>query len=134
MTYEARVLVPSSLMSVINGYLNAKSESEFQGEDNTISITVHFPDGHEADIKGCGAQEESSWTEAVLFAPTGGKSHGLGQVAYTDPAESFDGEWELEDGNSTYKLTVEDGGNIEQPILANTSVAGEPMPDGWAIS
>lgn len=68
MRYAAKLLIPSRRLAVINGYLNAEQEDEFQGEDNTIIHTVLFPDGKFMDIKCCGCQDESSWTEAVLFA------------------------------------------------------------------
>ena len=81
MRYAAKLLIPSRRLAVINGYLNAEQEDEFQGEDNTIIHTVLFPDGKFMDIKCCGCQDESSWTEAVLFAKANGG--GFSQVAYT---------------------------------------------------
>lgn len=45
MRYAAKLLIPSRCLAVINGYLNAEREGEFQGEDNTIIHTVSFPDG-----------------------------------------------------------------------------------------
>lgn len=43
MRYAAKLLIPSRRLAVINGYLNAEQEDEFQGEDNTIIHTVSFP-------------------------------------------------------------------------------------------
>lgn len=133
MKYEAKVLMPGRLMSVINGYLNAACQDDCQGEDNTISVTVHFPDGCEMDIKCCGDTDEASWTEAVLFAPTGGSSNGVAEVGCTEPDDSFEGEWFLEHGGNTYHLMVTDGGDIGQPFLAPISDAGEPLSCGWSI-
>ena len=39
MRYAAKLLIPSRCLAVINGYLNAEREGEFQGEDNTIIHT-----------------------------------------------------------------------------------------------
>lgn len=60
MRYAAKLLIPSRRLAVINGYLNAEQEDEFQGEDNTIIHTVSFPDGKFMDIKCCGCQDECS--------------------------------------------------------------------------
>lgn len=116
MRYAAKLLIPSRRLAVINGYLNAEQEDEFQGEDNTIIHTVLFPDGKFMDIKCCGCQDESSWTEAVLFAKANGG--GFSQVAYTEPDESYLGEWELEDEGNSYFVEVVDGGDIENLELA----------------
>ncbi len=60
-TYNKILYVPESVLQTIREYLDAQSESEYQGEDNTIIYTAKFPDGREMDIKCCGCQEESSW-------------------------------------------------------------------------
>lgn len=63
-----------SAMDAIKGYLNAKSEDEFQNEDDTITYTAVFPDGKQMDVKCCGSQDEVSWREAVLFDRNGSES------------------------------------------------------------
>lgn len=136
MRYAAKLLIPSRRLAVINGYLNAEQEDEFQGEDNTIIHTVLFPDGKFMDIKCCGCQDESSWTEAVLFAKANGG--GFSQVAYTEPDESYLGEWELEDEGNSYFVEVVDGGDIENLELAIISPEGvisrDWQAEGWSIS
>ena len=52
--------VPDSVLLTIRGYLQAQSEAEYQGKDNTITYTARFPDGKEMDIKCCGCRDESS--------------------------------------------------------------------------
>ena len=135
MRYAAKLLIPSRRLAVINGYLNAEQEDEFQGEDNTIIHTVLFPDGKFMDIKCCGCQDESSWTEAVLFAKANGG--GFSQVAYTEPDESYLGEWELEDEGNSYFVEVVDGGDIENLELAIISPEGvisrDWQAEGWSI-
>ena len=98
MRYEATLKVSRDTLAYID---NALADPDFMGEDDTIRKTAHFPNGYEMDIKCCGAQDDVAWTEAVLFNPDGG------QVAYTDPADEFSGEWELEDDDgNTYRVNV----------------------------
>lgn len=99
-TYNKILYVPESVLQTIREYLDAQSESEYQGEDNTIIYTAKFPDGREMDIKCCGCQEESSWTEAVLFDEKGY------QLTYTDVGEKFEGLWELEYDGIHYCVDV----------------------------
>ena len=65
--YIQRVSITPSLAKTIEGYLNASNEDEYQGEDNTITVTAVFPDGMEMDLKCCACDYEPCWTEAVLF-------------------------------------------------------------------
>lgn len=136
MKYEAKLLIPHKELEIINAYLRAKKEGEFQGEDSTIINTVTFPDGNVMDLKCCGCNDESSWTEAVLFTP--GKQGGLFQVAYSDPDESYLGEWELEYDENYYFIEVVDGGSIEAPSLALITpehiISREWEAEGWAIN
>ena len=81
------------------------SEEECFGEDETITETARFDNGFEMYIKCCGVQYEEdgcnlAWTEAVLF-------HNGGQVAFTEPSDEFEGDWELEDDDgNTYIVHV----------------------------
>ncbi len=109
--YRSTLYLSDAERRIIEGYLNAKSEDEYQGEDNTISYTVRFPDGKEMDVKCCGCQEESSWTEAVLFDEKGR------ELTYTDVSAEFVGTWELTYKDATYIVEekVSDGGAQKQP-------------------
>lgn len=133
--YAAKLLIPHKQAAVIEDYLNAECEDEYQGEDYTIINTVTFPDGRVMDIKCCGCQDESSWTEAVLFEQTGG---GLSQVAYTEPDESYLGEWELEYDGVNYFIEVVDGGDIDAPELAVISpehiISRNWVAEGWSVN
>ena len=88
-TYQQVLYVPGSVLQTIRGFIQARSEAEYQGEDNTITYTAKFPDGKEMDIKCCGCRNESSWTEAVLFDEKGF------QLTYSEVEEEFEGPWEL---------------------------------------
>lgn len=104
--YSATLAIPSTVAAQIDGYLNADGEETYQGEDHTITYTVQFLDGRQMDIKCCGCQDESSWTEAVLFDSNGN------QLCCTEPAEEFIGAWTLKQDGIEYRVIV--------------TVAGEP--------
>lgn len=99
-TYHAQVIVPESVCSLLDMYLNATTEDEFQAEDNTLSYTAIFPDGVQMDVKCCGAQDEASWTEAVLFNSAGC------EIGCSDPEDEFFGVWELEENGVKYVVEV----------------------------
>ena len=98
--YHQVVTIHKELAETINKYLNATSEDEYQGEDNSIRCTAVFPDGMEMDIVCCGANDGPSWTEAVLFSRLGA------ELCCTEPSEEFLGDWELEFKGTTYSVTV----------------------------
>lgn len=96
----AHLRISQKEAEVINGYLRVKTREEFQGEDNTISHTAVFPDGKQMDIKCCGAQDECSWTEAVLFDEYGC------ELCCSEPSDRYDGLWELKYQNRRYAAFV----------------------------
>lgn len=85
---------------IVNGYLQSKTAEQFQGENDTISHTIVFPDGKQMDIKCCGAQEECSWTEAVLFDENGC------ELCCSEVSDHYDGIWELEYKDRRYVVIV----------------------------
>ena len=85
---------------IVNGYLQAKNEEEFQDEDHTIIHTAVFPDGKQMDVKCCGAQEDRSWTEAVLFDENGC------ELCCSEVSDRYGGTWELEYQNQRYVAIV----------------------------
>ena len=99
--YRTILYISAADLEQINKYLAAKTEEEYQGEDNTIIYTVKFPDGKEMDVKCCGCQAEPSWTEAVLF-----DDHGY-EIGCSDVEEDFDGPWELEVDGVRYITEVQ---------------------------
>lgn len=93
MKYKQTIYVSETDANMIQKYLSGE---EFQHEDNTISFTASFDDGHEIDVKCCGAcldedEKHPSWTEAVLF------NKGC-EVCCSAPCDSFFGVWELSCG------------------------------------
>ena len=98
--YIVRVAVGSAFLQKINKWLTTNNPAEYQNEDETVSVTAKFSDGCEMDIKCCGCQDDSSWTEAVLFNAQG---H---ELCCTEPADEFTGEWELEYCDTRYIAIV----------------------------
>ena len=84
----------------IDGYLYAQSVEQYQGEDNTITKSVIFPDGMQMDVKCCGSKDEPSWTEGVLFDRRGN------EVAHTDVFDEFEGKWELVHDGILYTMII----------------------------
>lgn len=113
MKYSVELQFPHQKLAIINAYLNAEFEGKYQGEDNIITNSVFFPDGRVMDIECCGSRDESSWTEAVLFAPAA-DGVGLQEVRCSEPGESYEGEWELKDKDTVYRVVVVDGGDIPE--------------------
>lgn len=112
--YRSTLYLSDAAWKTIEGFLNAKSEDEYQGEDNTISYTVRFPDGKEMDVKCCGCQEEPSWTEAVLFDEKGC------QLTYTDVWDEFIGTWELTYKDAIYIVEVKVSDSRARDKLSRT--------------
>lgn len=118
LTYSCVLKIPSQELARIDGFLNAQTEDEYQGEDHTIIHTARFPDGKEMDIKCCGCRKDPSWTEAVLF-----DAHGF-ELVCSGVCEEYTGLWELECGGVTYAVSViaADGGGCtaaEKPSHAD---------------
>lgn len=112
--YSQRITISKLESNIIQSYLNARSEDEFQGVDSTITHTIYFPDGMSMDIKCCGCQDDSSWTEAVLFDQNGN------QVACTEVCDNYDGTWELEYGGIIHRAIVSmEKGDADSGFLAD---------------
>ena len=84
----------------IDGYLCARSVEQYQGEDNTITKSLIFPDGMQMDVKCCGSKDAPSWTEGVLFDRRGN------EVAHTDVFDEFEGKWELVHEGILYTMII----------------------------
>lgn len=101
--HYAVVRVGGELLDRIYQYLSLQpglDEDAYQGEDNTLSVTAHFPDGKEMDVKCCGCQDEASWTEAVLFGKNGC------ELCCSEPDDEFIGNWMLSSGDKTYAVRI----------------------------
>ena len=97
--YSSEIILTKSENEIIDGYLCASCEEEYQGEDDTISKTAIFPNGFEMDIKCCGSDDGPSWTEAVLFE----NGH---ERCCSEPDYEILGEWILECDGISYHVFV----------------------------
>lgn len=68
-------------------------------EDDTLVWSASFGNGFEMDIKLCGANEETAWTEAVLF------KDGF-EIGCTDCMDEILGMWEIDYNDVAYITNV----------------------------
>lgn len=106
LNYCEGIMISKAESDIINGYLYARSEAQYQGEDNTITKSVIFPDGMCMDVKCCGSKDVPSWTEAVLFDRCGN------EVAHTEVFDEFEDIWELEHDGILYTVIIKKEGTL----------------------
>lgn len=98
------IKISNAEMNLINGLLNLTGNEIYQKygykRDETITHTAKFPNGIEADIKLVICEEESPYTEGVLF------HNGL-ELMHTEPDYAYDGEWYFEHNGIEYMVLVE---------------------------
>lgn len=96
--YKQVLRVPQADLDQINAYL--RGDKPFGVREPNITFTAIFPDGKQMDIQLCGS-DEAPWTQAVLYDANGA------ELTFTDVADTYDGEWELEYDGVTYHVNVE---------------------------
>lgn len=96
MNYQKTITVSTPEAAFINKAMQSK---DMMGEGDTIFQTARFADGMEMDVKLCGAQDDTPWTEAVLFKDGS-------EVCCSEPGEAYDGHWTLECNGNTYTAMV----------------------------
>lgn len=91
-------------MNFINNLLNLSGNEIYQKygykRDETIIHTAKFSNGIEVDIKLVICEEESPYTEGVLF-------HNGHELTCTEPNDTYDGEWDFEVNGVKYIVLVE---------------------------
>lgn len=97
MIYTQTITISKKLADKINNLLTTVNE-DF-GIDETIIHTANFGNGYEMDIKCCGSDDETAWTEAVLF-------NNGSEVCCSEPSDEYLGEWELETRDDKYIVNV----------------------------
>lgn len=108
MKYTAAIEIEPAEAKIINKYMHEEptDESDCLGEDETITHTAVFSNGYQMDIKCCGVQynenetTNTAWSEAVLFDKQNN------QIAYTEPCDTYFGEWQLEANGNEYTANV----------------------------
>lgn len=102
-TLRTEIALEQKELDFINELLSMTGDEIYEKHglkrDETIVHTAVFSDGMQADIKLVICDEEP-YTEAVLFDKNGF------QKAYTDPADEYTGDWELEYDDVNYVITV----------------------------
>ena len=90
-------------MDFINNLLNLSGNEIYQKygykRDETIIHTAKFSNGIEVDIKLVICEEESPYTEGVLF-------HNGHELTCTEPKDTYDGEWDFEVNGVKYIVLV----------------------------
>lgn len=131
--FSATLKLPARRMAILNEFLSGEV---IQGEGRTEMHSVRFPDGMVMDLKVCGCDEDPSWAESVLLAPTSTTSTGrtiLDEVACSGVEDDFIGPSELEYNGTNYVVDVVDGGDIDAPILI---IMENPLKENlcdWAV-
>ena len=98
------IKISNSEMSLINDLLNLTGDKIYQKygykRDETITHTAKFPNGIEADIKLVICEDDTPYTEGVLF-------HNGYELTCTEPDCTYDGEWNFEYDGTKYTVLVE---------------------------
>lgn len=91
-------------MDLINDLLNLTGSEIYQKygykRDETITHTAKFPDGIEIDIKLVICEDDTPYTEGVLF------QNGCEQAG-TEPGCAYDGKWTFHFNGTEYIVIVE---------------------------
>ena len=93
------IKITNAERNLINDLLNLTGDEIYQKygykRNETIVHTAKFPNGIEADIKLVICEEESPYTEGILF-------HNGFELAHTEPDCTYDGEWNFEHNGIEY--------------------------------
>lgn len=99
------ITISNAEMKLINDLLNLTGDEIYQKygykRDETITHTAKFPNGIEADIKLVICEEETPYTEGVLF-------YDGCELTCTEPGCTYDGIWNFEHNGIEYTVLVED--------------------------
>lgn len=97
------IIISKKEMELINDLLNLTGDKIYQKygykKDEMITHTAKFPNGVEADIKLVICEEETPYTEGVLF------QNGF-ELTHTDPDDTYAGEWCFEHDGIEYIVNV----------------------------
>lgn len=115
--YHQVLKISNQELDIIQRYLSAMREEDYQGLDDTITNTAQFPDGMQMDIKCCGSQDGPSWTDAVLFNQNGQ------ELTCTEVCEEYMRLWELEYSGIKYSVFVTNTGNVLRLSASQTGPA-----------
>lgn len=99
--FEQTVTVSKRDTRNLDYWLTDNSDkSERLYEELTYTKTAVFDDNFQMDIKCCGSNDDTAWTEAVLFDSDGC------ECSFTEASDEFFGDWELKWGDNVYRVHV----------------------------
>ena len=101
MVYEQTIKLDHKTVVMLNYWLTKNDSDERLSEDDAYYVTADFKNGIEMDIKCCGTEEGTAWTEAVLF------KNGS-EVCCTEVSDEFLGDWSLEFENDVYIVHIKE--------------------------
>ena len=108
MTYDQTIHVDAQDASYLEHWTKSNDGDKRLTEDETFSRTAIFHDEIEIDVKCCGNDEGTAWTEAVLF-------HHGSECACTEPCEDFFGDWSFDYEGDTFIVHVINDGKTKKP-------------------
>jgi hypothetical protein len=110
MKYSEQICVPKNQLVHINKLLKMGGQEIYDKlglkRDETITYTVKFPNGYEADIKVVICEDDTPYIDTVLF-----NERGCEITCSSDDSEQYDGEYCFEEGDKEYVVTVLQGGS-----------------------
>lgn len=99
MKYEQTIELDKTSLKNLEEWLTDNQGDHRLPEDQTFTRTAVFPNGYEIDVKCCGSDEGTAWTEAVLFL------HGS-ECCCTEPCEEYLGDWKLSHNGNDFTVHV----------------------------
>lgn len=97
------ITIPDEEMKLINDLLKLTGDEIYDKygykRDETITHTAKFPNGIEADIKLVICEDDTPYTEGVLFCNGS-------ELTCTDPDDSYAGEWRFDYNGVEYIVLV----------------------------
>lgn len=128
----ARIKISRDERKQIDDLLSLTGDEIYQKygykRDETITHTAKFTNGLEADIRLVICDDDSPYTEGILYEDGS-------QVELTDPGDTYMGTWEFEYNDQSYQIIVEEDKTLENEKPENSCKLSERvfncMSDGY---
>ena len=112
MRYEATMTVPRTIAEEMDR-LCRETPTENLGKCRLFDEEVHFSNGMMMAIQVIPCDEESAWTQGVLYEPAADPSKGFCEISCSDVGDALTQEYEVFDGEDEYVVTVV-AGDVEK--------------------
>lgn len=117
--HSAKMIVPRGIAEEMDR-LTKGGTVESLGESGTLfDEEVHFSNGMMVVIQVCPANEESPWSQGVLYFKD--DCGGFHEVNCTEVHDSLTGEYVLDDEDDEYHVTVE-AGDVDETTVVQEGV------------